>query len=302
MARKVDTIQAAMVGDVVTMFTALANDNNISPSQKTAILAFITNTSKRSIWRLLTAVASNCVALNEQQMDILVAEIEADILLSAPATPNWLQDKALNYFQYSATTPQIVQLVNFLPKYPIEDPSLRIITRCSVRTVPSSNVLIKVAKGASPVALLPAESAALQNFYTTIGDAGINYKVSSMDGDLIYIKADIYFQGQYSAIISTNVVAAINDFLAYLSTVQFDGLLKISDLERAIRNVTGVNDVVLHEVKVRNPTSAPTWSMGIYLVNNDTLLIREYNPISGYILPETQATYTFSTTLNYIAE
>ena len=288
MARTIATIQAALIADVIANFTALANDPNTSPTEKTELLNFVANTSKRAIWRQWTFSTAAAIALSEQKIDVLQAQIEAVVAKAAPATPNWIQDKVLNYFQYDPNVPQVVKLVDFVPKYPIEDASLRIITRCSVITASSFVVNVKVAKQNPPVQLSASEEAALDTFLKTIGIAGVKYVVVNIPSDKIYIEGEIKAFGSYSAVMKTNVIAAINN---YLASIPFNGILKVIDIEKTIRNVEGVDDVILKNVRVRIDGTPLTGAT--YLINNFTLVQSFYQTVAGYIVEETTAGNTF---------
>lgn len=265
MARPVSTIKALMV----TTFQAQPE------------LAAANSVSKRSIWGLLLFVQATAINVLEQLMDLFYANVAATVALSAPSTPQWLQAQILK-FQYSATVPQVIQLINFVPAYPIVDPTLLLISRCSVTTTAISNaVFIKVAKLSPPVVLLSPEIAALQSYVNTIGVAGINYTVTSANPDNLFVQAAIYYQGAYVAVIQANVIAAITTFLAGLP---FNGVVKVSDVENTIRNVPGVNDVVLQNIVARrdqDPISA-----GTYLVFNQQVTVRLWATQAGYIIPE----------------
>jgi hypothetical protein len=280
MARSVDEIQAGIITNV----------------QATPELAAANSTSKRAIWRLWTYIVAVAINLLEQLMDIFQTEVETTVSLAAPQTPQWLQDKVFK-FQYSATNPQVIQLINFIPAYPVVDTALRIVTRCSVRTTLANQVLIKVAKSEPPVALVSGEVTALQNYLTTMGVAGVNYSVSSTASDKLYVQATVYFQGQYSSVIQTNVVTAIT---AYLSGIPFDGTLKLSDLEIAIKAVAGVNDCTFQNVSAR--ADSTSFGSGTSLVLANTVVSRLWGTAAGYIVGETTSSNTLNDTLTYIAE
>ena len=296
MARTIATIQAALIADVIANFTTLANDPNTSPTEKTELLNFVANTSKRAIWRQWTFSTAAAIALSEQKIDVLQAQIEAVAAKAAPATPNWIQDKVLNYFQYDPNVPQVVKLVDFVPKYPIEDASLRIITRCSVITASSFVVNVKVAKQNPPVQLSASEKSSLETFLNTIGIAGVQYLVVNLPSDKIYIEGTIKAFGSYSAVIETNVIAAINN---YLASIPFNGILKVIDIEKTIRNVEGVDDVILKNVRARN--SGETFPAGTTLINNYALVPGQsfYETVSGYIVEENTAGNAFTNTLTF---
>lgn len=296
MARTIATIQAALIADVIANFTTLANDPNTSPTEKTELLNFVANTSKRAIWRQWTFSTAAAIALSEQKIDVLQAQIEAVAAKAAPATPNWIQDKVLNYFQYDPNVPQVVKLVDFVPKYPIEDASLRIITRCSVITASSFVVNVKVAKQNPPVQLSASEKSSLETFLKTIGIAGVKYEVINEVSDKIYIEGEIKAFGSYSAVIETNVIAAINN---YLASIPFNGILKVIDIEKTIRNVEGVDDVILKNVRARG--GGITFPSGTSLINNYALVPGQsfYETVSGYIVEENTAGNAFTNTLTF---
>lgn len=281
MARSISEIQTSMLD-------AIAADSVLS--------TLLTSTSRRAIFRLFTYVVAVAINGLEQLIDIFKAEVEAIAVAAPPATPAWLQDQILK-FQYSATNPQVIQLINFAPAYPVVDETLRIISRCSVTTNLSNSVLIKVATGEPPAALSSLQLAALQSHVNEIGIAGVIYNVTSEDSDKLYVQASVYYDGQYSAVIAANVVEAIENFLA---AIPFNGQMKISDLEEAITGVEGVNDVVLVNVKARS-NSIP-FSSGSFLVQNQQTIGRLWSTVAGYMVGETTTGNTLADSLTFIAE
>lgn len=279
MARTIDQIQALMIADI----------------QADPTLSLLNSTSKRAIWRLMTRVFATCAFLLESLIDVFKASAEATASTAAAASAPWLQAQVLK-FQYDAATPQIVQLINFAPAYPVVDTTKQIISRASVVTTVAGQTLIKVATGNPPGALSAPQLAALQDYINTIG-ATINYTATSTAADELYIQADVYFQGQYAAIISETVITAINNFLA---TLPFNGIVKVSAVEDAIQAVTGVNDVILKNVRARR--DADPLTSGTYLVQNQQLLSRTWPTVAGYIIGETTGGSTFLSTLNFIAQ
>jgi hypothetical protein len=279
MARTIEQIQAGIIADI----------------QATPELAEANSTSRRALWRLFTFVQASAILLLEQIIDVFTAENDIKISKAIPATASWLNAKVLE-FQYSATNPQIVQLVNFAPAYPVTDTSLRLITRCSVVTTLSNQVIVKVAKNEPPTALNSTELSSLQSYINNIGIAGVNYNCQSLPSDKLMIDAEVYYDGQYSTVISATVIDAINVFLSKLS---FNGVLKVSDIELAIRNVVGVNDVLLKNIKMRS--NATAFVDGTFLIQNNTVISRLSPTVSGYIVEETTTGNTFTDKLTFIA-
>lgn len=294
MAESVEEIQAAMIADIAAQPDLTYKDKNGITRNIT------TNTSKRAKWRLWTWVVAAAINTNEQNTDQNIADTETAIASAIPGTKEWLAQKIFE-FQYSTTIPQIIQLINLIPAYPIVDPTLRIVTRCSVITTNNNQCLIKVAQQEPPTAFDDPMIAALQAFIDRIGTPGVNYKISSTLADKLFLDASIYYQGQYSAIIQANVIAAINTFLANLSSVQnFNGKLQLSDLESLIRSVPGVNDVILNNVRARQDDT-PLIDAA-YMVQTQTWISRQWPTIAGYIVEETTAGNTFADSLTFIAQ
>lgn len=285
MARTTSVIQAQMLDNI-------AADATLSTA--------LTSTSKRAIYRLLTFIVAVAINLLEQLIDVFTTNVEATAAAASPATAAWLQKQILA-FQYSATNPQVIQFTaGQAPYYPTVDTTLQIISRCSVTTTLANQVLIKVATGDTPAALNGSQLSALQAYVSPpngIGIAGVTYVCSSGNSDKLFIQANIYYQGQYSGIISDNVISAINTFLA---GIPFNGQVKLSDLEIAIRQVTGVNDVVFVNVSAR--ADGTSFGSGTYLVQSEAVISRLWNTVAGYIVPETTSGQTLTDTLTFIPE
>jgi len=274
MARSVATIQSLMINDVNTNIPAL------------------TSTSKRAIWRLWTFVIASAIFLLESLIDVFQTSVEATAAAAPAASAAWLQNQIL-LFQYDAATPQIVQLVNFAPVYPTVDATKRIISRCSVTTTIAGQVIAKVATGNPPAALTSLQLSALQSYVNTIG-ATINYVVTSANPDQLYVGGTVSYDGQYSEIIQETVITAISNLLAALP---FNGQLKVSDIELAIRAVPGVNDVFLTNVAAR--ADGTPFGQATYLIQNQLQYSRVWNTIAGYMIPETTGGQTLSDSLNF---
>jgi hypothetical protein len=279
MARAISLIQQQILDNV-------AADPTLGP--------LLTSTSKRAIynlWAFIVAVAVNVV---EQLIDIMNAFVESVAAAAAPGSPAWVQAQVLN-FQYSDTVPQVAQLINFAPAYPVVDPTLRIISRCSISTDLANNVQIKVATGTTPAALSTDQLAALVAYVKVFGVAGITYTSNSTDADRLYIQAEVYYLGQYGTAEVLAVQTAIANFLA---TIPFNGVLKVSDLEAAIRTVPGVDDVLLQNVSARAATTA--YGSGTSLVLNNQVVSRIWNTVSGYIINEDTTGETIDLSLTFI--
>lgn len=262
----------------------------------TTLSPLLTSTSKRAIYNLLSYVMAVAINILEQLLDIYQAALEAIAASAAPGSGPWLQAQIFN-FQYSADVPQIIQLINFAPLYPLVDATLRIITRCSISTNLANSVLIKVATLNPPSALTSDQLSALQSYVNQIGVAGVTYQVQSLAADRLFINAEIFYQGQYGSGIQ---LAVITDLNAFLSQLPFNGRLKMSDLEDAIRNVPGVTDVVLMNVSAR--AASVGFGGGTSLVSSNQVASRFWDTIAGYMIQEDTSGNTFSDSLVFIPE
>jgi hypothetical protein len=256
----------------------------------------LTSTSKRAIWRLWAFVVATAIAILEQLMDQNKVEVETLVSQAAPGTPQWLQAQVFK-FQYSSTVPQVIQLINLAPQYPTVDPSLRIVTRCSVTTDLANIVTIKTAKNEPPEALASLELAALASYVNLEGVAGIQYNVVSLPPDRLYVGAQVYYTGLFSSVIKTNVILAID---AYLASIPFNGQIKVSELEETILDVDGVNDVILQNVVARADSTA--FGSGTALVSGNTVNSRLWPTLAGYAISEDTAAQTLADSLTFISQ
>lgn len=280
MARDITLIQDQQIEEV-------GNDSILSTE--------LTSTSKVANWRLWTFISAVSISLFEQVQDIFKKEIEDTVSKASVGSDPWLRDKVLK-FQYDATTPQAAQIsANFTPEYLVINPGYRIITRCAVVTTANKIAQIKVAKGDTPTVLTTTELAALDAYVAgVLAFAGIRYEIKNKAADYITITGNIYYNGQYSSVISANVIAAIN---SYLANLDFNGTLKVLSIEDAIQEVTGVTNVVLTSVRCR--PSDVVFADGIEVTGVSD---RSYQADAGYLVEENEPGYSFATTLNFIAE
>ena len=278
MARSISTIAQQMLD-------AKAADSN---------LAGLTSTSQTSIWRLWIFIVAACINVFEQLIDIFKVEIETTVENNYVGTPKWIRQKCLE-FQYSAANPQVLEITNNTKiAFPVIDPSLRIVTRASVSTDFNKKVTIKVAKGEPPTQLTGAEPVALQAYFSELVPAGVYWEIVNAVSDKLYIEGEVFYDGMYSATIGTIVPDAIN---AYLSSIDFDGLIKVSDLENAIRSATGVIDIKLENVWLR-ANSIPL-ANGFKLIDAFTLVIISATPFAGYAVEEDTVGETWADKITY---
>ena len=251
--------------------------------------------------------ATESVVAGQQLFELTADTVKASLDAAAAAAPSgnaaWIQARILE-FQFGD---QIEVDDNFNTFYPVPDVSKQIITRTSVFVDPvTSNIQIKVAKeSAPPVPLTGVELDALEDYYFGTGDtqgvgfAGVSTTFLSQDPDRIFVEGQIVYLGQFDpAVVKTNVIAAIEAFIASFQDQNFDGTIKMQKLTEAILAVDGVSRfdyAAADPIRVRpfnvvfaGATSIPTDSF--------------YNTVAGYLISEDTAGETLADKLTTLLE
>ncbi len=261
-------------------------------------LADLTSDSKVSIFGNIFYVTAVEIGILEQLIDAYIANIESIISEQAIGSTAWLRAKILD-FQYGDYVELDPTTLNV--SYPVLDVTKKIITRCSVKEAGNLVVNAKVAKSDPPEKLDTLEVTALQGYIDLIKPAGTQISIVSLDADRLYIAASVYYSGQYSAVIQTNVELAINNYMANLSSsTNFNGALKVTSLIDAIQAVEGVTDVDISEVGARPNTLTFAERTVVYSLA-ESINVRSYSTYAGYIIEEDTAGKLFSDTINYVA-
>lgn len=258
-------------------------------------LSSLNNPSQTSIYQLFKGIVSQCINYFEQLVDTKKDETDAAVALAAPNTEAWLQNKILE-FQYSATNPQVLSLINYVPSYATVDTDLRIISRCAVKTDINKVVKCKVATGTTPTTLSAAQYSSLYGYIDSILNGGVSFDLINVTSDKLYIEADVYYDGQYISVIQDNVETAINDYLANLP---FDGSVYITDIEDVIQSVAGVKDVKLISIRARQNATVFASATKVYDLATGVNL-RKWDTVAGYIVEETTGGETFADKITYI--
>lgn len=289
MARSIEVIQQQII-DSIKSTPTLYDPTNPDPEKRG-----LTSPSKVAIWLQWTYIVALAINIFEQLLDIFKTEIETSISLAPAGTQQWLQHQAL-IFQYDATNPQIIQFIDYAPQYPVIDATKRIITQCAVVNRPVGGYKVKVAASLAP--LTTPQLQAFQSFLKQI-NFGVPMEVINADSDKLMITANIYYDGQYSAVIQNTVLAAINNYISDFNTNNFNGDVYVSKLEDIIQSVDGVKDVVLTQIEARPDTVLA--ASATKLVNNSQVLLRSYSTYAGYILIDSDPGRDLASTLTFIA-
>lgn len=256
--------------------------DELADQQAAGNLTGLTSTSKVAIYKLWIYIVSVAISVFENLQDVFRTELEDYAKTVAPATHAWIRAKVFE-FQYGDS----IQLIDLVPKYATIDTSKQIVTRCSVKTSNQQKVIVKVAKSDPPVALATLEETALGAYLDAILPAGVQLSLVNRTSDKLYINASVYYNGQYAVTIKADVIASINN---YLSSLPFDGVVKVSAIEDAIQKVTGVTDIVINQVKARPDSTS---------FSSASVVTRYWDTVAGYIVEEDTSGQTFSDTLTF---
>ncbi len=271
--------------------------------------------SKWNLWLWITAAGQN---LFEQLCDLFQANLETQIANAPVFTPMWIAQMC-KLFQYSSTSPQVVQLIGsqtypyLTIQYPVQNSSLCPVTKASVTSTTNQQLLIKVATGI-PGSLVPLDGGpgttgpivtALVSYLNEVLTPDTHYVIINNEADQLFIQANVYYNASYSGVIKQNMDTAINN---YLASIPFNGVVTVSDLEAAMLAVPGVNDIVLVNLFWREYTQTGLTG-SVYpnnsfynmqkLVDSQSLVYRNYQTIAGYVVAEQSSGFTIDDSIIY---
>jgi hypothetical protein len=265
-------------------------------------LSTLNSTSQTAIYTLWKYIVAKCQNVLEQLWDKKQTELEA-ILVSAPVLSNeWAKVKSLE-FQYDATVPQNMILVDFVPQYETVDITKRIITRAFVINN-GVGALILVAKSEPPVKLAAGELSSFDDYFRKTGDGtdqavglghiGQNIVVDSLDPDLLWLEAEITYRGQYTATIEDDCILAIETFISNVGTTP---VLKVTDLITVLKTVEGFVDIYIENMATR--AAAVAFGSRTYLITAYSQTLTEISITAGYMIGETTAANTLADKLTF---
>lgn len=271
--------------------TVLYDPTNPDPTKRG-----LTSPSQVAQYLNFLNVISTEFFMEQNLMSLFESEVEGIINGQAVGTPEWIQAQVFK-FQYDATNPQIVALdtTTFTIDYPTIDLTKRIISRCAVVNAANGQVAVKVATGTPPDQLSSPQANALTSYLAQKIPAGIDVVLVNLKNDLFTLFANVIYDGQYSAIIQANVELALNNYLAALN---FNSIVKVSDIENTILAVAGVKDVELTELAGRLYGVSFSARQIFYSLSGGINNL-SYQTSSGYIVQDPTSGSTFADTITY---
>jgi len=265
----------------VDPFKTVYNAGNLSPSQVALFRAF------------LDTIATE-IFTEEGLLNTFQNEIETTVASAPVRTAPWIQNQTLLFEYNTNTTPVASVNSDFTVGYPTPNPANRIISAAAIVVSGGGYINIKVATGSPFTPLSSLQLTALTAYLNTILEPS-NFNIINYYSDLAQINAVIYYNGQYNAVIQTNVIAAIK---AYYSSLPFNGTVKLSDIEKVILAVPGVTDVTFSQVTATPGTAViNVYGTPVNLVLASTILSRNYQTNSGSIIED--PSNTLASTLTF---
>lgn len=261
------------------------------------LASLITNTSPVSHWRLWAFIQALLSNTNEQAAAVFVDEVEQRIALGHAATPPWIQAQIF-LFQYNVNVGYLIQITDGITVgYANIVPADRIISNCAVVPNLTGQLKVKVTTGTPAAALSANQIIALNSYLKNFLSPNQQYSIVSTNGDQLRISGTVYFNGQINGAVQQQLITALNDYMATFSTTltgggSFNGLAKVSDIEKTILAIPGVVDWVPTQITITPIVGVPT-----NLIIGSAIIQRSYQAYSGYLIED--VTNPFSSTITF---
>lgn len=242
--------------------------------------------SKTAYVQMLADMQAYGIGLHEQILDYFKSQADAQLAQTVYRTPNWIRAQIL-LFQYG----DIVSILNnttFTMGYATVNAAKRIFTQAAVN-FNNGVITVKAAVSNPPTTPSSPQQTALIAYLKTILGAGTNIQGIFAPADKIKIQGTVYYDGQ-DPTIQSDVIAALN---AYIANLQFDGTVRMSDIETTILSVAGVKDWLPNTIEVTPNIGSP-----VYLINAGTIINKDTKTYSGYLVQDT-APNDFASTLTF---
>ena len=246
----------------------------------------LNSTSATALWSLYLFIVAAGISFFEQVLALFVADLEYQKDTTPIYTAQWWRDRMINFYQFSATDPNIGQVKvndNFEIYYETVDEAARIIEYCAVtQESQSRQVTIKVAKdngSGQPEVLSIDEQASATSFVGSVQGAGLLISTVSFPGDQLFVDIDIYYDGQFAETTTQDNVN--NAIIDYLNNIEFDGGVRELSLVDSIQNVPGVSDIVINRLQAQadGDISPSDWTR-LYFTKAGYM---NYNPLDSVI-------------------
>lgn len=221
-----------------------------SPDTYLQLKADLSSTSRVSRWRWVMISVAYVIKLMRDQFDLHVKTVEELALAGHFGTRRWFAAKA-RAWQYG----HVLQFTSNDAYYTTDDPVARLVAQVAVVEM-GNRVVVKAAKtaGSGLAKLDIPERQALDDYFQELRPP-VYVTVISADADKVRLSGTVVYDAQAILLgVQSGVDLAVRQ---YFRTLEFGGVMRLTDLKQAMLAVTGVVDVQLTLVEAR--TSGP-WS------------------------------------------
>ncbi|MBL8002402.1 MAG: hypothetical protein JNL05_10610 [Flavobacteriales bacterium] len=230
--------------------TAVTNEPGLAgltpqPDSYLQLQSDLSTTSKVSRWRWIALSVAYVIKLLRDQFDLHERTVKELALEGHFGTRRWFAAKA-RAWQYG----HVLQFSSLDAYYLVDDPSARIVAQVAVVEV-GNRVFVKAAKAAGTglAKLDPPERQALDDYFQELRPP-VYVTVISADADKLRLSGTVVYDAQAILLgVQAGVDAAVR---TYLQTLEFGGVLRLTDLKAAMLAVTGVVDVQFSLVEARS--------------------------------------------------
>lgn len=237
-----------------SMATQAASDAALAglapnPDSAAQLQSDMSSGSKVDIHRLVMRLFAYAAKLQQDLFDLFKVEVENLAKDGHYGTVRWFVSRAKR-FQMG----HVLVFTDLDAGYTVDDPASRIVTHAAVVEL-ANQVTIKVAKaaGSGLQPLDPAELIAVNDYFQELRPP-VQVLVLTAPADRLRLTGSVVYDGQATL---AGVQAAVNFALRqYLRTLDFGGVVRVTDLKEVMLAAAGVVDVRLTNVEVR---TTGTW-------------------------------------------
>ena len=252
MARTIAEIYDEMIAEKANFGVLDGLQPTVDTTQ--SLLSDLTSTSKVAIWRLIFYIAAVAIWTHEKLFDSHKQEITDLIAAQRLGSLQWYVAQAKKY-QHGDSLSWNDSTYRF--EYIALNSDKQIISQAAAIEV-GGKLVVKVAKNGTSglVPLSSAEKTAFSEYMDKIKFAGTRVQVITEQADDLQLDMHVV----YDPLVLSNtgesfenagsfpVEAAVKNFIQYLP---FNAALVINELEVAIKQVEGVNDVIIKDAQAR---------------------------------------------------
>ncbi|MEH0156264.1 hypothetical protein V6R21_19090 [Limibacter armeniacum] len=205
-------------------------------------MAEVQSGSKVAVWRLWLYIVSYCIWLHEQVFDAHKAEVNTLIASAKVHTAGWYAERMLEYQHGDLILlhPDTKQ-----PYYEVVDESKQVVK--SVAVTGRGYALVKVKGVAGRLSTDEAQGA--EAYLREIQEPGAQLALINLDSDKLTLYADLYYEPELD---KATVEAAVRSAVeTYISGLDFNGILAVSDLVDYVKDVAGVRDFYITVLRAR---------------------------------------------------